>query len=345
MRHKVEGQRHLVTDLTFLPQITPRYEQGLRFMTSMWQKSMITLSSLHVSIQGTQHVIAHHYCYLFVFTVLMHLHQVGQTSRSLSSSLASFFFLFFPKLVHTMRSLPSVAVLAFALLQRTNAFFMQYTPVKDNLHVIMGLTLDKARRLCSSGGLAALRLSKVLSRHLPLDACRKHLRQSTFNYPLITLNPQRARNISAIGTGSTQTRTNQVNNIMETGGPHMRKIREQFLGLGANFTNANLSFALGLIFSQWQQYSTDASQLELQEFCDYTETNPTTNETAPAQGWAASKGVQQVVDRQASYVYFPDMVNYIMRTGCTGTLNTTSAECPPPRGSDIREGIAKHGHA
>lgn len=101
-------------------------------------------------------------------------------------------------------------------------------------------------------------------------------------------------------------------------------LKEQFLGLGAgNNTNPTFADALTTPFYQWQSYGVEGGTFGLRAFCDWIETDPKTNKTAPAEGWAKSKGASFTVDRWASYQYFVDMVNTYMTTDCSGKVNVT----------------------
>jgi hypothetical protein len=105
------------------------------------------------------------------------------------------------------------------------------------------------------------------------------------------------------------------------------KLKQQFLGLGAeNNTAATFADALTAIFGTWQSYGVDAGSTGLRRFCDYIETDPSTNKTAPAAGWAASKGAKWTVDRWASWKPFTPLVNSYMTTNCSGSL-TTAGDC------------------
>ena len=74
-------------------------------------------------------------------------------------------------------------------------------------------------------------------------------------------------------------------------------LKVKFLGLGAD-KNDNPTFAdaLNCIFWYWQGWGMGTTQtFRLKDFCDYIETDPGTNETAPEEGWAASKGVNYTI--------------------------------------------------
>jgi serine carboxypeptidase S28 len=96
-------------------------------------------------------------------------------------------------------------------------------------------------------------------------------------------------------------------------------LKIQFLGEGADKNpNAGFADALSNIFFQWQSYGVDGDDGNLRQFCDWISTDPTTGETSPAQGWAATKGAQYVVDRWAAWPEFLNLVNTGMNVNCRG---------------------------
>ncbi|KAF2787384.1 peptidase S28 [Melanomma pulvis-pyrius CBS 109.77] len=105
------------------------------------------------------------------------------------------------------------------------------------------------------------------------------------------------------------------------------KLKEQFLGLGAA-KNSNPTFgdALTVIFYLWQSYGMEGDSNALRSFCDYIETDPATNKTAGADGWAASKGAAWAVNRWASWKNFVPLVNGYMTTNCSGK-STVEGDC------------------
>ncbi|ORY08662.1 serine carboxypeptidase S28-domain-containing protein [Clohesyomyces aquaticus] len=105
------------------------------------------------------------------------------------------------------------------------------------------------------------------------------------------------------------------------------KLKERFLGLGAG-KNSNPTFADALTtpFNLWQSYGIDGGAYGLRLFCDYLSTDPQSNKTSGADGWAASKGANFTVNRWASYPRFPAMVNDYLDTNCSGSL-TKQGDC------------------
>jgi hypothetical protein len=105
------------------------------------------------------------------------------------------------------------------------------------------------------------------------------------------------------------------------------KLLESFLGLGAGKnTPATFGDALTTIFATWQSYGVDGGTYGLRNFCNYLETDPATNKTAPAEGWAASKGANWTAARWASNPAFTAMTNVYLETECSGNL-TTQGNC------------------
>jgi hypothetical protein len=105
------------------------------------------------------------------------------------------------------------------------------------------------------------------------------------------------------------------------------KIKQQFLGLGAEM-NSNDAFgeSLTVIFYLWQGYGIDGGRMSLRPFCDWISTDPKTNKTSPAEGWAASKGAAWTAQRWATWPTWVDSVNYYMNSECTGSM-TEKTEC------------------
>lgn len=105
------------------------------------------------------------------------------------------------------------------------------------------------------------------------------------------------------------------------------KLIEQFLGLGAaNNSAATFADALSTVFATWQSYGMDGGSLGLRDFCDFLSTDPETNKTSGADGWAAKKGADFAVKRWAAYPRFTKMVNYYLDTECSGNL-TVQGDC------------------
>ncbi|KAF2124349.1 hypothetical protein P153DRAFT_130305 [Dothidotthia symphoricarpi CBS 119687] len=101
-------------------------------------------------------------------------------------------------------------------------------------------------------------------------------------------------------------------------------LKTRFLGKGAD-ANSHATFADALTtpFYLWQSYGVEGGQLGLRRFCDFIETDPASNTTAPAEGWAKPKGAKFTVDRWASMPWFAGMVNAYMETDCSGKANVT----------------------
>lgn len=96
-------------------------------------------------------------------------------------------------------------------------------------------------------------------------------------------------------------------------------LKKKFLGDGGETnSNAALADALSTIFWQWQSYGMDGNAGNLRQFCDYISTDVETKQTSPAQGWAATKGAQYVIDKWASWGSFIDIVNTSLDVNCRG---------------------------
>ncbi|KAJ4333394.1 hypothetical protein N0V95_009439 [Ascochyta clinopodiicola] len=115
-----------------------------------------------------------------------------------------------------------------------------------------------------------------------------------------------------------------IDHTFDTDRSASAKLKEQFLGKGAaSNSHATFADALTTIFYLWQSYGVDGGAGSLRNFCDYIETDPKTNTTAPAEGWAKSKGAKSVVDRWATWKTFAPVVNSYMETECSGSQNVT----------------------
>ncbi|KAF2186759.1 hypothetical protein K469DRAFT_738516 [Zopfia rhizophila CBS 207.26] len=102
------------------------------------------------------------------------------------------------------------------------------------------------------------------------------------------------------------------------------KLKEQFLGLGAaNNSNPTFGDALTTPFFLWQAYGIEGGSLGLRNFCDWLSTDPATNKTSGAEGWAVRKGANFTVNRWATYPKFVTMVNEYLETDCSGSMNMT----------------------
>ena len=102
-----------------------------------------------------------------------------------------------------------------------------------------------------------------------------------------------------------------------------------FLGRNAD-TNSNGAFAdaLTTIFYNWQGYGVDGDFQGLRYFCNWISTDPATNTTSSADGWAKTKGANFTVNRWLSWPQMPSLVNEYYLSDCEGPVTgnaTTSA--------------------
>ncbi|KAI9838252.1 MAG: hypothetical protein M1819_005519 [Sarea resinae] len=96
-------------------------------------------------------------------------------------------------------------------------------------------------------------------------------------------------------------------------------LKVQYLGQGAdNNTNGDFTAALSEVLGTWQSYGVEGGNISIRAFCDYLETDPSTGETAPAQGWGASKGGKYVSDRWSTWPAMVDIANGAAPTNCKG---------------------------
>ncbi|KAH0614767.1 uncharacterized protein H6S33_000403 [Morchella sextelata] len=112
------------------------------------------------------------------------------------------------------------------------------------------------------------------------------------------------------------------------------ELKRKFLGKGSEGVgNGGFGYALSLVLYNWQAWGMECccgNEWGLRNFCDYLETDPETNVTAGAQGWAKEKGVQWVIDRWAQWPKFIGMVNKYLGQNCEGyhgTGNDGTIDC------------------
>ena len=87
-------------------------------------------------------------------------------------------------------------------------------------------------------------------------------------------------------------------------------LKEQFLGIYGNDTDTadhtNAFFAQALTndfpgFFQWYGIEDYEAGVGLRSFCDWMSTDPESNQTSGAEGWASTKGVEWSINQWASY--------------------------------------------
>jgi hypothetical protein len=97
------------------------------------------------------------------------------------------------------------------------------------------------------------------------------------------------------------------------------RLKEKFLGPGAGKnTNAGFADALSTIFFLWQSYGVDGGKQGLRSLCNHLSTDPATNKTSDAKGWAAVKGPEFTINRWATWPSFAAAVNENLFTNCQG---------------------------
>jgi hypothetical protein len=86
-------------------------------------------------------------------------------------------------------------------------------------------------------------------------------------------------------------------------------LKESFLGPEArNNSNAGFADALSVITFLWQSFGVEGGVEGLRSFCDWIETDHATNATAPAEGFAPSKGVDFVIEQWRTWPFFAQTV-------------------------------------
>lgn len=94
-------------------------------------------------------------------------------------------------------------------------------------------------------------------------------------------------------------------------------IKQKFFGEGAEKnSNGDFSAALAIIYNYFQSYGLGGGAGSLSSFCEHMETDPKTNTTAPAQGFAHSRGKKYAAARYASWPAFTQLVNMNSNTNC-----------------------------
>lgn len=103
------------------------------------------------------------------------------------------------------------------------------------------------------------------------------------------------------------------------------RIKKLFFGETAEQNN-NGDFTQALIWTwaTWQSFGTDGG---IGEFCDWLETDPQTNKTAPAEGWAPTKGAKAVAERFATWPKLVPRVNAAFETNCKGQNPKEPVNC------------------
>lgn len=105
-------------------------------------------------------------------------------------------------------------------------------------------------------------------------------------------------------------------------------LKRQFLGRNATHnSNAAFADALTTIFNLWLAYGVEGGPRGLRFFCDWLSTDPLSNTTSPAAGWAPSRGANYTIARWAAWPFSMSAVNNGMSTACEGP-GRTGAQLP-----------------
>ncbi|KAF2666432.1 hypothetical protein BT63DRAFT_428200 [Microthyrium microscopicum] len=117
----------------------------------------------------------------------------------------------------------------------------------------------------------------------------------------------------------------EMDNIMADA-DKAKALKLRFLGAGAD-TNSNAGFAdaLSVLFYQWQSYGVDGGTGAVRDFCDWISTDRQSGTTAPAEGWAASKGVDFVLKQWVTWPNWATAVNMNLGSNCKGPAEGSKA--------------------
>ncbi|WEW61257.1 hypothetical protein PRK78_006747 [Emydomyces testavorans] len=103
------------------------------------------------------------------------------------------------------------------------------------------------------------------------------------------------------------------------------KIKKLFFGEKAEQnSNGDFTQALTFIYSTWQSAGASSG---VGDFCNWLETDPETNKTAPAEGWAPTKGAKAMAERFAKWPKLIRHVNAGFETNCKGENVNEPPEC------------------
>nr|AJD23145.1 family S28 serine peptidase [Onygena corvina] len=115
-------------------------------------------------------------------------------------------------------------------------------------------------------------------------------------------------------------------------------LKKMFLGEGAE-ESSNGDFTAGLItaYAGWQSQGADGL---VGQFCNWLEIDPKTNKTAPAEGWAPTKGDKAMAERFAAWPPLASLVNANGMTNCKQTDKTKPLECKLDKPSEDKDFIS-----
>ncbi|KAH8429991.1 putative serine peptidase, family S28 [Aspergillus melleus] len=106
-------------------------------------------------------------------------------------------------------------------------------------------------------------------------------------------------------------------------------IKKLFLGDGAeNNSNEDFTTALGSLYGFFQNYGTAGTSVgSLEDFCNYLELDPETNQTAGPEGLAPTLGNKHLAERWASWPVFTPLVNLNTGANCRKADDSLPLDC------------------
>jgi len=117
-----------------------------------------------------------------------------------------------------------------------------------------------------------------------------------------------------------------IDGEMAKGGAQNAAIKNFMFGPGgADNSNEGVADTMSYIFYSFQSYGVEGSLGSLRSFCDWVSSDGEGN-TAPAEGWEATKGIQWLAERWATWPEWTDVVNNYTPTNCAGHNGTATAD-------------------
>lgn len=115
-------------------------------------------------------------------------------------------------------------------------------------------------------------------------------------------------------------------------------IKEKFLSPNSSKTrNGDLAAALAISLENWQD---EGPYDPIGRFCNWTSTDPLSEETSGKQGFSATKGASYTIDRWASFSGSVASVNEQLKTSCLGYQTTKSSSTTTVASYDLIQGLA-----